>query len=622
MKTSIATVSISGALSDKLRAIAEAGYQGAEVFENDLLSAPQSAAEIGAMMADLGLACTMFQPFRDLEGMPEPQRGAAFERMKRKFAVMEQLGTDLVLLCSNCSALASGDRAAMLDDLHELGELAAAHGMRVGYEALAWGRHVADHRDAWALVRDVDHAAIGLVLDSFHSLSLRVPSASIGDIRADKLFIVQVADAPLLEMDPLNWSRHFRCMPGQGDFALAEYAAAIRRTGYDGYFSLEIFNDRFRAGSGSQIARDGLRSLRLLDDQSARLLGLPPPMPPRVMVQGVEFIEFAAAGQEAEEFGRFFTALGFAPTARHRSKDVVRWQQGDINLVVNSEPEGLAHSFDIVHGGSVCAIGLAVADQPAALARAAALDIPRFAQATGPHEWEIPSLRAVGGSLLYLVDAASRERMWAEEFPQAAAAGGAVPRSWLSRIDHIAQAMHYEEFLSWLLYYNALLDVEKTPQLEITDPMGLVYSQAVQNADRSVRFTLNGSLAAQSLTSRFIQSYFGAGVQHVAFACDDIFAAATAARAGGLPMLEIGPNYYADIEARFGLDPALVEQMAALGILYDRDAEAEYFQFYSRAVAKRVFFEVVERRGYDGYGAVNAAIRLNAQARHRDPDGW
>ena len=87
-------------------------------------------------------------------------------------------------------------------------------------------------------------------------------------------------------------------------------------------------------------------------------------------------------------------------------------------------------------------------------------------------------------------------------------------------------------------------------------------------------------------------------------------------------MLEIGPNYYEDLEARFALDPALVARMAGLNILYDRDGEAEYFQFYSRAVAKRVFFEVVERRGYDAYGAANASIRLNAQSQHRDPAGF
>ncbi len=620
MKTSIATVSVSGALEGKLHAIAQAGFGGAEIFENDLLSAPETAAEIGRLMADIGLACTMFQPFRDLEGMPEPQRASGFERMKRKFAVMDQLGTDLVLLCSNCSPVALGERAAMIEDLHELGELAAAHGKRVGYEALAWGRHVHDHRDAWAMVRDLDHPAIGLVLDSFHSLARAVPSASIGDIRAEKLFLVQVADAPVIEMDYLNWSRHFRCMPGQGDFALAEYASAIRKTGYEGWWSLEVFNDRFRAGSASQVARDGHRSLQLLDDQCSRRLDLEPPMPARVKTSGFEFIEFAASHEEAAVFGQFFTALGFAPTARHRSKDVTCWQQGAINLVVNSEPEGLAHSFDIVHGGSVCAIGIAVEDQQGALARAAALDIPRFAQAVGPGEWEIPSLRGVGGSLIYLVDEKTRGAMWAEEFP--VPLDGAHSRADLTRIDHVAQSMHYEEFLSWLLYYSALFEVSKTPQLEITDPMGLVYSQAVENIDRSLRFTLNGSLAAQSLTSRFIQNYFGAGVQHIAFACTDIFAAAENARAAGLPFLEIGPNYYEDLESRFGLDSDLVARMAALNLMYDRDGEAEYFQFYSRAVAKRVFFEIVERRGYQGYGAANAAIRLNAQAKYREPSGF
>ncbi len=150
--------------------------------------------------------------------------------------------------------------------------------------------------------------------------------------------------------------------------------------------------------------------------------------------------------------------------------------------------------------------------------------------------------------------------------------------------------------------------------------MGLVYSQAVQNADRSLRLTLNGSLAHQSLSARFLRNYFGSGVQHIAFATDDIFAAADRAAEADLPMLEIGPNYYADIEARFGLEPELVARMRGANILYDRDEQGEYFQFYSRAVARRVFFEVVERRHYDAYGAANAAIRLNAQANHREPE--
>lgn len=618
MRTSIATVSISGMLDAKLAAIAKAGYDGAEVFENDLLSSHMSAREVGAMMRDLGLTCTMFQPFRDLEGLPEPQRSRAFDRLERKFDVMADLGTDLVLVCSSCSPLASNDRARMLDDLAEAAERAGRRGLRIGYEALAWGRHVHDHREAWALVRDVDHPALGLVLDSFHSLARRVPSSSIGDIRADKLFIVQVADAPLLDMDYLGWSRHFRCMPGQGEFPLDDWADAIRKIGYQGYWSLEIFNDRFRAGSASGVAVDGYRSLRLLESGLARPAVPASPLPPRIAPRGIEFIEFAATRQEAETLGAMLRPLGFRPTARHRTKDVTRWQQGPISIVVNCEEEGLAHSFDIVHGASVCAIGLTVDDPATVLARADALRIARFGQPIAPGEWPIPSLRGVGGSLLYLVETATRAAMWHHEFPIALEPAGPAR---LNAIDHIAQTMQPEEFLSWLLFYVALFDLAKTPQIEIADPMGLVLSQAVETPDRAVRFTLNGSLANQSLSQRFIQAYFGAGVQHIAFACDDVFALADAAIAAGVERLDIPRNYYDDIEARWGLDPDLVERMAARDILYDRDGEAEYFQLYTRAFARRVFFEVVERRGYTGYGAINAPIRLAAQARYKpDPD--
>lgn len=620
MKTSIATVSISGTLDTKLRAIAEAGFDGVEIFENDLLSTHLSTREIADLMADLGLACTMFQPFRDLEGLPEPARQKAFDRLERKFDVMGELGTDLMLVCSNCSPQALPDRERILEDLAEAAERAGRRGLRIGYEALAWGRVVFDHRDAWSLVRDVDHPALGLILDSFHSLAREVPSSSIGDIRAAKLFLVQVADAPWLTMDLLNWSRHFRCMPGQGELPLDDWADAIRKIGYSGYWSLEIFNDRFRAGSASGVALDGFRSLRLLEGGISRAANPPPMMPSRVRPKRVEFIEFAASAEEAEALGAMLRAMGFVPTARHRRKDVTRWQQGEINLVINCEPEGLAHNFDMVHGASVCALGIAVNSPAAALARADAMRVSRFEQAVGPGEWEIPSVHGVGGSLIYLVEDATSAEMWAQEFPYAVEplekAGS------LSCVDHIAQTMQFEEFLSWLLFYICLFEVDKTPQLEIADPMGLVQSQAVESPDGRVRFTLNGSLAHQSLSARFVQNYYGAGVQHIAFACSDIFKAADSMAVAGLERLQIPRNYYEDIGVRWGIDGDLLEKLAARDILYDRAIdqhgnETEYFQLYTRAFARRVFFEVVERRGYHGYGAANAPIRLAAQARYK-----
>lgn len=622
MKTSIATVSISGTLEGKLRAVADARFDAVEIFENDLLSFPGSPRDVGQVIKDLGMTCSLFQPFRDLEGMPPEQRQRAFDRIERKFDVMAELDVDLILLCSNCSPLASDDRARIIDDLSELGERAAKRNMRVGYEALAWGRHIWDHRDAWGIVRDVDHPNIGLILDSFHSLSRKVPSSSIGDIKPEKLFIVQIADAPLLDMDHLSWSRHFRNMPGQGDFPLTDFAEAIHKIGYRGYWSLEIFNDRFRAGSASGVAVDGYRSLQLMHDLVAHRpkAVIKPEMPPRVMVKGVEFIEFAASDDEAEALGTMLAALGFVPTGRHITKAVTRWtqggQQGGINLVVNCEPEGFAHSFDIVHGASVCAIGLTVTDVSDALARATALGIPQFSQSVGPDEMQIPSVRGIGGSLIYLIEAGEEAKVWHHEFMPIAGAAASHGIG-LQCIDHIAQTMQYEEFLSGLLYYVSLFDVSKTPQVEIADTLGLVQSQAVESADKAFRVTLNGAMGAQTLSSRFIQHYMGAGVQHIAFETADVFSAAEAAQAAGLDMLPISRNYYDDLESRFGLDAALVERMAALNILYDRDGEAEYFQFYSRAFAKRVFFEVVERRGYQAYGASNAVIRLASQARFK-----
>jgi sugar phosphate isomerase/epimerase len=244
MQTSIATVSVSGTLESKLRAIAQAGFHGVEIFENDLLTATMSTREVRELLSYLGLACTMFQPFRDFEGMPDALRPRVFERIERKFDLMQELGTDLLLVCSNVSTAAIGDRSRIVADFRELGERAARRGLRVGYEALAWGRHVYDHREAWSIVHEVDHPAIGLILDSFHSLARAVPVESLREIDPARIFIVQLADAPVLQMDYLSWSRHFRNMPGQGELPLVDYVAALLERGYKGPLSRRIGIER------------------------------------------------------------------------------------------------------------------------------------------------------------------------------------------------------------------------------------------------------------------------------------------------------------------------------------------------------------------------------------------
>ena len=624
MKTSIATVSISGDLKEKLQAIAKAGFDGVEIFENDFLAFDESPRQVGQMVRDHGLEITLFQPFRDFEGMPEPLRSRTFDRAERKFDLMQEMGTDLVLVCSNVSSAALGgiDRAAA--DFFELGERAAKRGLRVGYEALAWGRHIHDHRDAWEIVRRADHPNIGLILDSFHTLSRKIDVNSIRSIPKEKIFIIQLADAPLIDMDLLYWSRHFRNMPGEGDLPVLEFMKAVAATGYDGYLSLEIFNDQFRGGSPTAIAVDGRRSLVYLGDQVRRAetssLTLPP-MPARADVDGIAFIEFTVDEAEAPVLSDRLRALGFRHVGRHKTKRVDVFRQGDINLVVNTDPDGFAGASYALHGQSAYAMGLWVDDAEAAVARAVALGAERFEQPLDPGEIEMPGVRGVGGGVLYFLDhKGPLGRIWEIEFDPVNDETDLRPIG-LTRIDHVAQTTKYEELLTWLLFYTAILNAHKTPMVDIIDPAGVVRSQVVENEPGSLRITLNGAENRNTLAGHFIAETFGSGIQHLAFATDDIFAAAAALSDNGFATLMISPNYYDDLEARFGLDPAFTDRLKAHNILYDRDDHGEYFQLYSPTYGEGFFFEIVQRSGYRGYGAANAIFRIAALRRHLRPIG-
>jgi 4-hydroxyphenylpyruvate dioxygenase len=175
--------------------------------------------------------------------------------------------------------------------------------------------------------------------------------------------------------------------------------------------------------------------------------------------------------------------------------------------------------------------------------------------------------------------------------------------------------MHYEEMLTWLLFYNSLLDVRKTPAQTVLDPGGVVQSQAIETQDGSLRLILNASQSQRTLSSRFLTELFGSGVQHIALSTSDILATVQRVKASGVELLPIPENYYDDLEVRTDLSVKEVARLRANHILYDRESGAEYFQAYTKTLEGGFFFEIVERRGYQGYGAVNAPIRLASQSR-------
>ena len=273
MKTSIATVSLSGGLSEKLRSDRRRRIpRRRDLRERSAVLQRHAGRRAPRKWPISASKSITFQPFRDFEGMPEPQRERAFDRAERKFDLMQELGCDLLMVCSNVSPESLGgiDRAAA--DFRELGERAAKRGLRVGFEALAWGRHINDYRDAWEVVRRADHPAVGLVLDTFHILRAQAPISS--RMRA-------IPARPHLPGAARRRAaaRHGLTCPGAGTSAISPARATCRcstswrrcrRPATTAQLSLEIFNDQFRAGSPRSVAVDGQRSLRLPAGPAAR----------------------------------------------------------------------------------------------------------------------------------------------------------------------------------------------------------------------------------------------------------------------------------------------------------------------------------------------------------------
>jgi len=636
MRKAIATVSISGTLADKLDAITAARFDAIEVFENDLIHFPGSPIELRRMCDDRGLAIDLYQPFRDFEGFDDAQFKRNLDRAERKFDLMQTLGAPMMLVCSTVAPNALPGDERISAQLYELAERASRRNLRIGYEALAWGRNVKHYEHAWSIVKAADHPHLGVVIDSFHILSLGDDPAGIAGIPGDKIFFLQLADAPRLAMDVLQWSRHYRCFPGQGQFDLPRFLEYVLVAGYTGPLSLEIFNDVFREAPNRRTAVDAMQSLLYLEAETRLRLEAPaspsvlppasraqtvarvelfdPPEPP--VLEGMSFLEFAV--DEASEWllDNVLETLGFRRVGRHRSKLVTLYRQGGINLILNAEPNSFARAHFAQHGPSICAISLGTDDSLRALNRATALHCPRFDSRVGPHELKIPAVRAPDGSLVYFVSKTMGSGdLYEIDFDIDPATATDERAAGLERIDHVAMGLPIEALDTWILFYRAVLGMQPGDSLELTDPFGLVRSCGVASANRSVRVVLNVSQSRSTKTARTIAAQGGASVHHIAFSCRDIFATMKKLKQNGAAFVPISGNYYDDLIARFDLDAGDVDRMREHGILYERVGESEYFHAYTRMFADRFFFEVVQRKGdYDGYGALNAPARMASEA--------
>ena len=305
------------------------------------------------------------------------------------------------------------------EQLHALASRADQRGLRIAYEPLAWGRFVNTYAHAWRVVRHANHDALGLCLDSFHVLSRGDDPAGIRVVPGAKVFHVQLADAPQLNMDVVEWSRHHRLFPGLGSFDLTSFVGHVLTTGYDGPLSLEVFNDVYRQADPRHAAIDGMRSLLALQEavsargplhvrERLRISGLPPA--PRL--GGHVFTELAVDDVSGPVVARALTALGFGHTGQHRSKPVQLWQQGNARILLNFAPQRTVPPGT----AAICALGVESADPAGSAQRAERLLAPVLPRTRQPEEADLSSVAAPDGTAVFFCRTGADNNSWLADF--------------------------------------------------------------------------------------------------------------------------------------------------------------------------------------------------------------
>ena len=284
--------------------------------------------------------------------------------------------------------------------------------MLIAFEALAWGRHVNRVHEAWDLVRRADHPAVTLAVDTFHLLSRGDDGSALTGVPGDRIGFLQVADAPLLDMNVLDWSRHFRCFPGEGGLDVAGVVAATLAAGYTGPLSLEVFSDVVREADPATTSRDAMRSLVHLEDLVARSLPartIPwsPPVPLTVQPPSPPASTPPSRDTGAPGVPALLTSLGFAVAGRHRSKPVTWWRSRDAHVVVNDDP-----TAGPALGCGRDPVG-AVAD------RAKALLWPGVARTRGAGEARLPGITSPSGLHVFLSAEPGDSDDWQGDFDTA-----------------------------------------------------------------------------------------------------------------------------------------------------------------------------------------------------------
>jgi 4-hydroxyphenylpyruvate dioxygenase len=325
---------------------------------------------------------------------------------------------------------------------------------------------------------------------------------------------------------------------------------------------------------------------------------------------GFEFIEYAAPDPAA--LGALFEQLGFVLLARHRSKDVSLYRQGEINFVINAEPGSFGQSFAQVHGPCVCAIGFRVADAAGTYERAKSLGAWGVEGHAGPMELNIPAIKGVGDSLIYLVDRYGEHgSIYDVDFVPVAGAdlrSPTAPGVGLTGVDHLTHNVHRGRLGEWGEFYERLFNFREIRYFDITGKHTGLRSRAMTSPCGKIRIPINESSDDQSQIQEYLDAYRGEGIQHIALACDDIYAAVEGLRKRGTTFLATPDAYYEKVDERVGAHDEDTERLRRNAILIDgapAKGEGLLLQIFTETVIGPIFFEIIQRKDNEGFGEGN-----------------
>ena len=324
---------------------------------------------------------------------------------------------------------------------------------------------------------------------------------------------------------------------------------------------------------------------------------------------GFEFVEFT--GPEPEAIRRAFEAMGFTAVSQHRSKNVLRFKQGDINLLLNMEPSGQPASFRGVHGPSANGMAFRVRDAGHAFAEAVKRGAKPVDMPLGPMELDIPCIEGIGGAYIYLVDRYGAQSIYDVDFKPIEGADESANAVGLTYIDHLTHNVHRGNMAKWADYYERIFNFREIRYFDIEGKVTGLFSKAMTSPCGKIRIPLNESKGEPGKTDQieeFLQRYGGEGIQHIALGATNLYETVDKLKARGVTLQDTPETYFDLIDKRLPGHGEPVEELRKRRILVDgapSQGQGLLLQIFSTDAVGPIFFEFIQRKGNEGFGEGN-----------------